>query len=1193
MVAPDRTGSQVLWMLKGDGYLNELMVGDSGPRNFDTDVTQIAAAHDPNGALGLFVLEGNDSSLHELSPWTPSATWLTIDTNVTQIVVAPDRTGSQVLWMLKGDGYLNELMVGDNVPRNFDTDVTQIAAAHDPNGALGLFVLEGNDSSLHELSPWTPSATWLTIDTNVTQIVVAPDRTGSQVLWMLKGDGYLNELMVGDNVPRNFDTDVTQIAAAHDPNGALGLFVLEGNDSSLHELSPWTPSATWLTIDTNVTQIVVAPDRTGSQVLWMLKGDGYLNELMVGDNVPRNFDTDVTQIAAAHDPNGALGLFVLDGNDGIVYEVTPWTPAQTITTIDTNVTQIVVAPDRTGSQVLWMLKGDGYLNELMVGDSGPRNFDTDVTQIAAAHDPNGALGLFVLEGNDSSLHELSPWTPSATWLTIDTNVTQIVVAPDRTGSQVLWMLKGDGYLNELMVGDNVPRNFDTDVTQIAAAHDPNGALGLFVLEGNDSSLHELSPWTPSATWLTIDTNVTQIVVAPDRTGSQVLWMLKGDGYLNELMVGDNVPRNFDTDVTQIAAAHDPNGALSLFVLDGNDGIVYEVTPWTPAQTITTIDTNVTQIVVAPDRTGSQVLWMLKGDGYLNELMVGDNVPRNFDTDVTQIAAAHDPNGALSLFVLDGNDGIVYEVTPWTPAQTITTIDTNVTQIVVAPDRTGSQVLWMLKGDGYLNELMVGDNVPRNFDTDVTQIAAARDSNGALGLFDLSAAGILYEVTPWTPRQTFTTIDTNDVQQMVVALDKNGVQALFMREAGGNLMELTPGVGVQLAGISAVSASDGSIWYLGTAIVDGAGDHVIYRLTNGQLTTVGVTSAAIGSNWLINAPDGSIWFLGATSPLSSADQVIYHFQNGVLTQPIEGGYGTGLLGFDQLGGLYVLKSTNEVWLYRGGEFWVGGAGAIFTDNGTWFLSNTDTPDPVINRLQNGRLDFWDAEGHATHLIGVQNGLLYMFDGAQDVWTWDGQSFNLMGQSAVVAGDGSTWYLGFNVDNLFDVPVYQFSNGQLIQRGSAQSLTVIGGSVCITTGSGGVTLGNIGAQNATIGISLQERILTFQTGYGSFAALQNVESVIPLGNGQLFVQVGPYLTATVTVTEQLLANGQPDLSHLSLSFDKVNFNLDAFVGGRWSRSSRTCRKSPGQWSTWPKCSWHPFRYSPTFPVRRDVATSRWRA
>ena len=78
---------------------------------------------------------------------------------------------------------------------------------------------------------------------------------------------------------------------------------------------------------------------------------------------------------------------MLDGNDGIVYEVTPWTPAQTITTIDTNVTQIVVAPDRTGSQVLWMLKGDGYLNELMVGDSGPRNFDTDVTQIAAAHAP--------------------------------------------------------------------------------------------------------------------------------------------------------------------------------------------------------------------------------------------------------------------------------------------------------------------------------------------------------------------------------------------------------------------------------------------------------------------------------------------------------------------------------------------------------------------------------------------------------------------------------------------------------------------------------------------------------------------------------------------------------------------------------------------------------------------------------------
>ena len=78
--------------------------------------------------------------------------------------------------------------------------------------------------------------------------------------------------------------------------------------------------------------------------------------------------------------------------------------------------------------------------------------------------------MFILEANGGAVRELQPNLPAGVnWPTIDTDVTQIAVAPDRTGSQVLWMLKGDGYLNELMVGDSGPRNFDTDVTQIAAA----------------------------------------------------------------------------------------------------------------------------------------------------------------------------------------------------------------------------------------------------------------------------------------------------------------------------------------------------------------------------------------------------------------------------------------------------------------------------------------------------------------------------------------------------------------------------------------------------------------------------------------------------------------------------------------------------------------------------------------------------
>ena len=65
-------------------------------------------------------------------------------------------------------------------------------------------------------------------------------------------------------------------------------------------------------------------------------------------------------------------------------------------------------------------------------------------------------------------------------------------------------------------------------------------------------------------------------------------------------------------------------------------------------------------------------------------------------------------------------------------------------------------------------------------------------------------------------------------------------------------------GEQQVGEMGVIASDGSIWYLGTSAVDSAGNHAIYQLSGGQMTTVCVTSTDIGSKWLgMGGPSSSL------------------------------------------------------------------------------------------------------------------------------------------------------------------------------------------------------------------------------------------------------------------------------------------------------------------------------------------------
>jgi hypothetical protein len=95
-----------------------------------------------------------------------------------------------------------------------------------------------------------------------------------------------------------------------------------------------------------------------------------------------------------------------------------------------------------------------------------------------------------------------------------------------------------------------------------------------------------------------------------------------------------------------------------------------------------------------------------------------------------------------------------------------------------------------------------------------------------------------------------------VQQM--ALGQDGT--LYNLDVGG-VLEQRSAAGVwSRVGQSGVVASDGSIWYLGTAAVDGAGDCAIYRLSNGLVTPV------VGDAVSLLAVESTVWALNSANQL---------------------------------------------------------------------------------------------------------------------------------------------------------------------------------------------------------------------------------------------------------------------------------------------------------------------------------------
>jgi hypothetical protein len=111
-------------------------------------------------------------------------------------------------------------------------------------------------------------------------------------------------------------------------------------------------------------------------------------------------------------------------------------------------------------------------------------------------------------------------------------------------------------------------------------------------------------------------------------------------------------------------------------------------------------------------------------------------------------------------------------------------------------------------------------------------------------FDLVGSSINQRVNRWTGTGW---AYTDEVTRLPLAVADNG--DVLVVDADNQRVNCWTGAGWENRGTSGLLASDGSIWYLGTATLDGAGNHAIYRLSNGQLTRIGVTSTAIGSRWL--------------------------------------------------------------------------------------------------------------------------------------------------------------------------------------------------------------------------------------------------------------------------------------------------------------------------------------------------------
>jgi hypothetical protein len=321
-------------------------------------------------------------------------------------------------------------------------------------------------------------------------------------------------------------------------------------------------------------------------------------------------------------------------------------------------------------------------------------------------------------------------------------------------------------------------------------------------------------------------NVQAVYQAKDSTGQPAAFALENGKLYQETASGQQQVGGL-TNVTQAVV----NGARQLYALQGN--VLYTVSGTTAKQAVS----NVTQLAVDP--AGEVVV--LQGPHAYTYLSTG-----GLESQSTTIAT--NPS-ALPQYALDSqgrlfqlSDGVLTMSTSSTSGFHQVAGMRGITQMAV--DSAGEIVVVQGVHAHYYIDY---SGQPTGVSSPSAQYAL--DSHGDLYQLNggvLSVSTSLISGYQSVPGMTGVTQMLTPTSGSIVVLKKDGS---VWQTTGGSFSQL---------GTSGVAASDGSIWFLGTASVDKAGDEALYHLSNGQMTSVCVTSAAIGTKWLgMGGPSSSL------------------------------------------------------------------------------------------------------------------------------------------------------------------------------------------------------------------------------------------------------------------------------------------------------------------------------------------------
>jgi hypothetical protein len=196
-----------------------------------------------------------------------------------------------------------------------------------------------------------------------------------------------------------------------------------------------------------------------------------------------------------------------------------------------------------------------------------------------------------------------------------------------------------------------------------------------------------------------------------------------------------------------------------------------------------------------------------------------------DSGVAKIA----PYSSTSVFDLHSDGGLF--------VQNANTTRTSLTTGVQAMAQFGNDQVLYLTSNGKLFSQAAGAN-------------PAYQASTVEGLAQFGPNQVLYSVSNGTMNSWAYGASPVYQASTVEGLAQFGPNQVLYLTSSGTMNSWAYGSVAQKVGTSGIVAADGSIWYLGTTPVDNAGDQEIYQLiSGGQLKSVCVTSAPIGSTWL--------------------------------------------------------------------------------------------------------------------------------------------------------------------------------------------------------------------------------------------------------------------------------------------------------------------------------------------------------